>query len=282
VERVISLVNYPRWQPLAMKLRERNGWKVVEDCLDDQHALADLYQTASYYFVDKLTAEADEVVTSSVLLRERMKPRESILLHNACDYDLFSSAASMGHLAHLPKPVIGFFGALADWLDFDLIHAAALRYPNWSFVYIGPHVFSNVEIEVRWMKAADLPNITVIPQLDPRALAAHLADFDVCTMPFLDIPVTRSMNAVKLYEYLAAGKPCISRDLPEVRYITAEDPGARDLIALYSTPEEFFARLEAAVEAKGPELVARRKAFAEKNDWSARVHVLSQRLIALA
>jgi GT2 family glycosyltransferase/glycosyltransferase involved in cell wall biosynthesis len=281
-KQAVSLVNYPRWQPLAASLRERCSWKVADDCLDDQHALADLYQTATCAYQDRLTESADEIFTSSVLLRERMKPRESILLHNACDFDLFSTATSMGHLTHLKKPVIGFFGALADWLDSDLIHAAALKFPEWSFVFIGPHTFSNTEIEVKWLKATDLPNVTVIPQLDPRPLAQHLADFDVAVMPFLDIPVTRSMNAVKLYEYLAAGKPAIARDLPEVRYLTAGDSAASDLIALYTTPEEYFDRLRAAVESNTPALEARRREFASRNDWSQRVDVLSKRLTELA
>jgi hypothetical protein len=101
-------------------------------------------------------------------------------------------------------------------------------------------------------------------------------------MPFLDIPVTRPMNAVKLYEYLAAGKPVVSRDLPEVRRLTANDPDAQDLIALYSTPREFFARLEAAVASGEPELVQRRKSFARRNNWGNRVDVLAREITRLS
>jgi GT2 family glycosyltransferase/glycosyltransferase involved in cell wall biosynthesis len=282
VRQVVSLINYPLWQPLAKRLRERAGWKIAADCLDDQQAFANLLSTAGALYEDKLTAQADVIFTSSVLLQERMRPRESILLHNGCDFSLFSSAASRGHLSHLQRPIIGFFGSLADWLDSGLIRAAALQFPEWSFVFIGPHLFSNTEAEVKWLQAAALPNITVIPALEPRPLAEHLAEFDVAIMPFLDIPVTRAMNAVKLYEYLAAGKPCVSRDLPEVRSLTARDPSASDLIALYRTPSQFFIRLREAVAANPPELVRRRQSFAQRNDWSGRIDVLSAKLIELA
>ena len=279
VRQAVSLVNYPRWQPLAMGLRERLGWKVASDCLDDQKAFAGVYQTVLHSYEDLLVDGADLVVTSSVILQQRFLPRPSMLLHNAADYDLFSSTPYGGQFDHLKRPVIGFFGALADWLDMELIHASALRFPDWTFVYIGPHTFSQSPIEVEWLRSTHLPNIVVMPQMDPRTLASHLAGFDVCTMPFVDIPATRAMNPVKLYEYLAAGKPAISRDLPEVRHLV--DGGAAGLIALYTSPKEFFAELQAAVAEDNPELREKRQAFARGNDWNERVDSLSAMLVGL-
>jgi GT2 family glycosyltransferase/glycosyltransferase involved in cell wall biosynthesis len=279
VSDAIALVNYPRWQPLVKTLQERHGWKIAKDCLDDQRALAGLYQTVLGGYEDWLVEQADLLITSSVVLQQRLRPLPSILLHNATDYDLFSSATPAGTLQDLARPIVGFFGALADWLDMELIHAAALQFPDWTFVYIGPHTFSHSKIEVEWLRSANLPNIVVLPQMDPRELAAHLADFDVCTMPFLDIPVTRSMNPVKLYEYLSAGKPTVSRDLPEVRHLVED--GAGDLIALYSSPREFFSQLEAVLANDSPELRARRQEFAKANDWNDRVDTLSALLVDL-
>jgi len=280
VTQAVSLVNYPRWQPLAEALHQRLGWKVASDLLDDQKAMAGMYQTALFTFEDRLVDCSDLIVTSSVVLQERLLPKHSVLLHNAVDYDLFSTATPSGQLDHLPRPIVGFFGALADWLDIDLIRAAALRYPLWSFVFIGPHTFSHSSVEVEWLRSTHLPNITVLPQMDPRTLAAHLSEFDVCTMPFRDIPVTRSMNPVKIYEYLAAGKPTVSRDLPEVRHLAEGE--ASGLIALYSKPQEFFDLLEAAIQDDSQTLHDRRRAFAQANDWSQRVEFLSELLTTMA
>jgi glycosyltransferase involved in cell wall biosynthesis len=280
VQQAVMLINYPRWQPLAKRLRERCGWKIAFDCLDDQRALAHMYQTALSTYEDWLVEQANLLITSSVVLQERLFTRPSTLLHNAVDYELFSTGVSMGYLDHLSRPIAGFFGALADWLDMDLIHAAALRFPKWTFVYIGPHTFSNSAVEVQWLRCTHLPNIVVLPQMDQRMLAAHLADFDVCTMPFQNIQVTRSMNPVKLYEYLAAGKPLISPDLPEVRHLV--DGDAAGLISLYKSAAEFFELLQLAVAEDDDELRERRRAFARANDWSARVDELSALLVDLA
>jgi GT2 family glycosyltransferase/glycosyltransferase involved in cell wall biosynthesis len=270
------LINYPRFQPIAKRLRERCGWKIASDCLDDQRALAGMYQTVLFTYEDWLVEHADLSITSSVVLQEKLHTRPSTLLHNAADYDLFSSAESMGYLAHLKKPVVGFFGALADWIDMGLVHAAAEHFPEWTFVFIGPHTFSQSAVEVEWLRATHLPNIVVIPQMDLRMLSMHLADFDVCTMPFLDITVTRSMNPVKLYEYLAAGKPVVCRDLPEVRHLMED--GAQGLISLYTTQKEFFEQLQTALAGDSDELRARRRAFAKGNDWGDRVDTLSRLL----
>lgn len=51
-------------------------------------------------------------------------------------------------------------------------------------------------------------------------------------MPFLDAPATRTMNAVKIHQYLAAVKPVVSRDLPEVRHLVAGEADARSPCAL--------------------------------------------------
>jgi GT2 family glycosyltransferase/glycosyltransferase involved in cell wall biosynthesis len=280
VQQAVMLINYPRWQPVAKLLRERCEWKIAFDCLDDQRAFAHIYQTTLFTYEDWLAEHADLLVTSSAVLQERLFSRPSTLLHNAADYDLFSSGFAMGYLDHLPRPIVGFFGALADWLDMDLIRAAALRFPDWTFVYIGPHTFSHSSVELDWLRSTHLPNIVVIPQMDPHPLAAHLAEFDVCTMPFKDIPATRSMNPVKLYEYLAAGKPVVCRDLPEVSHLV--DSGAAGLISLYKSPEEFFELLRLAVAEDDDDLRERRRAFARANDWDARMEELSGLLVDLA
>lgn len=283
ISQAVSLVHFPRWEPLVARARNQFGWKVIYDCLDDQDAFAVLYQTPLRDLEKRLIGEADSVITSSAVLRQRLfGNRSSIFLQNAADYELFSSCTSAGYLRHLPRPVVGFFGALADWLDMNLIRAAALEFPQWSFVYIGLTSFSGPEAQARWRSCTSAGNITVLPQMDPCTLAAFLAEFDVCTVPFLDVPVTRAMNAVKIYEYLAAGKPVVSRDLPEVRNTIAGEADAASLIALYATREEFFAQLQAAVANDNPDLVRRRQNFASRHDWSSRVDVLAREITGIS
>ncbi|MBZ5601841.1 MAG: glycosyltransferase, partial [Acidobacteriia bacterium] len=266
----LALVNDPRWEPVVSRL----GWPIVYDCLDHQAGFAQMWQTELGDREQRLFEHARLLVFSGRVLSEEHGRAGSVLLPNGCDYELFSAAKSRGLLAHLPRPICGFFGAFSGWLDLELIEEAARLFPSRSFVYIGSQAFADNRSERRWRRISLLPNVAVLDRLDPAPLADHLAEFDVCTMPFLDTAITRAANAVKIYEYLAAGKPVISRDLAEIHPLA--DQG---LISVYRTKAGFFECLDRAIQSPGtPEEVARRRAFAAANTWDHRVDELSVRL----
>lgn len=172
--------------------------------------------------------------------------------------------------------MIGFFGAFAEWLDLDWVADSARRFPSWAFVYIGTEGFAREETRQRWRAATSAPNVHVLPQADLPTLAGYLAQFDVCTMPFQDLPITRSMHAVKIYEYLAAGKHVLVPALPEMRLF--EEQG---LLVTYSNREQSFELLETLTsQPPTEEQILKRTAFAARNDWGERVDRLIDALRA--
>jgi glycosyltransferase involved in cell wall biosynthesis len=268
----IQLVSRPKWGPLVYRLRDRFGWPIVYDCVDDTKAFAAMNQHDGGDFEDEMAQRCDLLVACSRLLYEdRCKHNpKTIQILNAGDYNMFHSATSAGLLNHLPGPIVGYFGAFSGWLDLDWIEAAAVRFPDWSFVYIGRAGFSTAANHERWRTLASAANIHVFPQADPAKLAAYLAEFDVCIMPFRDLPMTRIMNAVKIYEYLAAGKPVVIPDIAELRPLAE-----RGLIATYRDYDQSFQLLEKEIQAPpAPEQIAVRLAFAAQNTWSKRVDQL--------
>ena len=68
------------------------------------------------------------------------------------------------------------------------------------------------------------------------ALPGYVAGFDVCTIPFLRSPLTEATNPVKLFEYLATGKPIVARRLPELEPYES-------VVSLYDEPEEFVTQV---------------------------------------
>ena len=88
-------------------------------------------------------------------------------------------------------------------------------------------------------------------------------------MPYIDAPVTRAMQPLKLKEYLATGKPVVVRDLPANR----EWADALDLAA---DPTEFaqavIRRLSSGFA--GQAIEARRRLASES--WSAKAQRFSQ------
>jgi GT2 family glycosyltransferase len=277
----VQLVHFPGWTPLAQSLRQSFGWPIVYDCLDDQYAFGELYgQPATAARESELTHICDVLVTSGHRLAEMKaaQGRTSVLIPNAADYGVFSAGNSLGLLDNLPHPVIGFFGVFADWLDFEWIENAARRFPAFSFVYVGCEGFAKPESRQRWREAIALPNIHLRPRADLPTLAAYLAQFDVCTMPFQDLPITRSMHAVKIYEYLAAGKHILVPALPEMLPFAASG-----LLTVYRDHAESFVLLEQLAErSPSANVVTDRKAFAARNVWSERVDRLLAAVLSQA
>ncbi len=95
------------------------------------------------------------------------------------------------------------------------------------------------------------------------ALPEYVAGFDVCTIPFLRSPLTEATNPVKLFEYLATGKPIVARRLPELEPYES-------VVSLYDEPEEFVTHVIYALGRDSDEAVQQRRDVAKRNTWTAR------------
>lgn len=179
------------------------------------------------------------------------------LVKNAADFTHFHAAPSRVCLQGVPRPIIGYYGAIAEWFDAGLIEHAARQRPDWSFVLIG-HTFG---AEIDGLRA--LPNVRFLGEQPYDTLPAYLAQFDVCCIPFRLNDLTRATNPVKFYEYLCSGKPIVSVRLPELQQ-------HEDCVYFADGPEEFVAAIKRAFEEKGEGLTKRRVEVARVNTWEER------------
>jgi glycosyltransferase involved in cell wall biosynthesis len=112
-------------------------------------------------------------------------------------------------LAALPRPVIGFYGTIQDWVDLELIAELARRRPAWSFALIGQRLVDAGAI-------AGLGNVHLLGRRPHDALPAYCKGFDVGLIPYRPIARMAYVNPIKLREYLSAGVPVVSTPVPEV------------------------------------------------------------------
>ncbi|MCL4487310.1 MAG: glycosyltransferase [Chloroflexi bacterium] len=271
IAEAICIVHHPFWMPLVRALKQTYGWKILYDCMDD-HSGFKPTPPAVLEREAELLGLSDLAVASAHVLLERVSAVQpnSFLLPNAGDYEHFSALPQRASspLAYLRAPVVGYYGAIAEWFDVDAIRALALRHPNWSIALIG-HTFG-ADLD----KLAGLGNVHLLGEKSYADLPAYLAGFDVCTIPFRCTTLTQATHPVKVFEYLAAGKPVVARDLPELQPLA-------DLVDLYSTPEEFVTRTERALKKNSAASVKRRQAYAGANTWDVRYASLKPRVQAL-
>lgn len=269
----VCYVQLPFWRPLTARLRERFGWRVVYDCLDLHSGFA-TNDPAMLSEEEILLRESDLVVATSRVLCEDLRvanPRR-LLVPNAADFDHFCAfvGEAPSWLQSLRRPVIGYYGAIAEWFDSALVGELARLRPQWTFVLIGSTQTSDLQ------PLEGLPNVHLTGEQPYQRLPAYLHSFDACLIPFRRTPLTEATNPVKLYEYLSAGRPVVAVPLPELI-----EPASARLIYLAEDAKGFAAGIEQALAEDSPAEIARRRAFAAEHTWAARFEVLSPALHGL-
>ncbi len=264
ITNAICLVQHPFWVPLVNALNARFGWKIVYDCLDDHSGFGN-YHPAVLQQETELISHSDLVITTSRVLQAKVEGLNPncLLVPNAADYVHFSTLPAAEVLPQVAHPVIGYYGAIAEWFDVEAIALAAEHHPDWSFVLIG-HTFG---ADLRSLERH--PNVYLVGEQPYAALPRYVAAFDVCAIPFLRTPLTEATNPVKLFEYLATGKPIVARRLPELEPYES-------LLAVYDHPSDFGDAVERALASSDDaEAAQRRRAVAQQNTWEARYEVLA-------
>ena len=169
-------------------------------------------------------------------------------------------------VAGIPRPIVGYQGNVAAYkIDLDLLERLARARPAWSLVLVGPVGWGDPATDVSRLRA--LPNVHFLDRKDYADLPRYVRAFDVCLIPFVESDSTQNSFPMKFFEYLAAGKPIVSRRLRSLEPL-GEDPR---ICRLAGTPKEFLARIEECLaERQTPASVARRLEVARGNDWERR------------
>jgi hypothetical protein len=264
------MVQIPFWTPLAFRLREAHGWPVVYDCMDEWENFPGFGQDVLRE-EDALFARADLTVVSADRLFEKARPRARrlVLARNGVDLDHYRRRYAPNHLLDpVRHPVIGYYGALASWVDVPLLEKIAHRFPQATIVLAGGH------FDVELGRLQKMANVRLLGQRPYADMPPLLWNIDVCIIPFLVNDITQATNPVKFYEYCFGEKPVVAPDLIELR------PYA-DLCYLARSHDEFISHIEAALgEMPDDPRHPRRRQVAEDNDWSARYAVIEAGLRA--
>jgi glycosyltransferase involved in cell wall biosynthesis len=202
------------------------------------------------------------------LMAEATHGRErSFLLEQAVDFEHWSKVGSgelevAQEVARIPRPRIGYFGAIEPWLvDQELIKRASRERPLWHWVFIGNRS--------RGLEIEDLPNVHLIPPVKYDELPSYAAGFDVCVLPWdAEQTFTSYGSAIKVREYLATGKPVVIAPLPEY------EPMA-DVLRIARSRDDFLRLIEDALNEQGDEQARARQASVRNGTWDARAQWVS-------
>jgi hypothetical protein len=216
---------------------------------------------------------AEVVVGSARDLLEAVRPRrpDAFLCPNGVDYRHFADYAEgeppkdIADIAGGERPIIGYYGALAEWVDYPLIAKSATELSDFEFVFIGPDYDGSIKAHT---EVFGLPNVRWLEVKGYAELPAYLHYFDVATIPFVVSEVTHSVSPIKLFEYMAGGRPVVTPNLRECAYYEA--------VQVATDADDYVAKLRhAALELRhDPEHQALLRRTARANTWEMRVGTL--------
>ncbi|MDZ4229782.1 MAG: glycosyltransferase, partial [Candidatus Veblenbacteria bacterium] len=202
------------------------------------------------------------------------RPQDCTYVPNGVDVERILSAPRLvgRDIASLPRPIIGYIGTIQeDRVDVSLIQRLAEANPQKSFVLIGG-VWPGIREQVN-QRLRNLPNVHLLGRKSFRETPQYLREFSVAIIPHKQNEFNRHTNPMKLYEYLAAGKPVVATP-------GAGLEGFADLVYLAATPEQFNTALIRALQEDSVELRERRQAIAAAESWQARVKVMLGQVFA--
>jgi glycosyltransferase involved in cell wall biosynthesis len=237
---------------------------VVYYCTDEWSKFTYLEGEKMSAMERRLMARADVCFMTANLLLEKKKNMNAntFLASHGVDHAHFEKAlagttVTPPDIAALPHPIIGFFGLIHEWLDLDLLAKIARTHADWSIVLIGKSVVDVSRLE-------SLPNIHLLGRRPYEALPDYCRAFDVGIIPFAVNEMTLNINPIKLREYLSAGLPVVSTDLPEVKYYGDE-------VYIAHGHDEFISKIERAIREDSGETRRRRSVSMREETWEARV-----------
>lgn len=202
---------------------ERND-KVLYEYIDEIHE--DITQSIPEDFIKKheyiIKNEECYIVTTADKLYndiKQVRKKNFILATNGVKLEDFIKSSNSEIPTEIKElqlkydKLIGYYGALAKWFDYELIKKAAKKYPNYGFVLIGIKYDDSLEKS----DILNIPNIHYIGKVDYKELINYSSNIDLLTIPFLINEITESTSPVKLFEYMATEKPILTTAMKECK-----------------------------------------------------------------
>ena len=271
-----AVITYlPTWERVAARFE--NALRIYH-CVDEYAANPGVDSERILQLEKRLLANTDVVWAVSEPLAERLSAlhRNVHLLPNVADVERFAAAReaylgsseTLSQSARLPealaKPIVLYLGNLARYkVDLPLLARLAAARPDWSWVLIGPIGRGDPSTDLADLRA--LTQVHYLGEMGRDEAPAYVAAADVCLLPLRQSRSTEASAPLKLFEYLAAGRPVVSTPIPAV-----QDLARRGVVRTARTDAEWIAAIESALRDGPPEERARREE-ATAHGWSARI-----------
>ncbi len=216
-----------------------------------------------------ITARSDLLICVSRLLFD-MKSRHHNNVHylpHGVDFECFRKAEEqslmLDEIKDIPRPIAGYFGTMTNNNDIDMLVYCARQLPHVSFVFAGQITGGD------YRELLSLPNVYHLGRLPYEKIPALNANFDVCMLQWKVTDWIRNCNPLKLFEYMASGKPIVSVEINEVVDNYA------NLVSVAYSKEEYCQAISNELALDSTERRKARIEAAARHGWDSHVEIIS-------
>ncbi|NLE25504.1 MAG: glycosyltransferase family 1 protein [Clostridiaceae bacterium] len=247
------IILWVSWSKLHIFLDAYSPDFIVYDYLDDFDAWRP--------YLKPMIEKSNIVITTSKILMKQMADeypqKPSIMVPNGCDIKRFRLKKNIEKPPEFidhEGPVITYSGAWASWVDIKLVKRIAETFKHALVCIIGGEFGIKVPTHLHNLKYMGLKTYYQLP--------LYLYNSTVCIIPFLINSITVATNPIKMYEYLASGKPVVSTNLPETQNVPS--------VFIAEDHEEFLENIRLILEGKVGFSDDETYAWLEEHTWERR------------
>ncbi len=253
-----------------------NGFKIIYEYIDElSDEISGHLPDFVYYRHKNIIEDKSNIAVGSAdkLIEEieEIRGKENVeMITNGVQYDHWQYRSDeipekLKDIVSKGNPIIGYFGALAKWFDYELLKKVAKERPNYEIVLIGflyDNSFKDSGID-------ELENVHYLGIIDYKELNKYSQYFTISTIPFLLNDITESTSPVKLFEYMAMGHPIVTTDMRECRKYKS--------VLIGKSHEDFIEKLDFALTLnKKDEYYNYLKEEALANTWREKAAILDR------
>lgn len=250
-----------------LKKYKQSGHKIIYDYVDEIHEqisgspeMAKFLNTRHQFIKDSQIVDL-VVCTATKLYQEMLQsyPLEKVILApNGVNYQHFQIKKTQYPFDFKP-PIVGYYGALAKWIDYDLINQVAKDNPQWQVVLIGVDYDHSMEKIDKKLK-----NIHYLGPKPYEELPQYGIHFDVAIIPFVKGEIAKATSPLKFFEYMALHKPTVvTSDLVECSKYPE--------VFTANSAKDFSAKIKSALKIKDEsKWISQFDKIAKDNTWEKR------------
>ena len=269
VARPVLWLYKPEHAPLVPRVEHR---LVVYHCIDEFTAGQRGLKRKNIAALERQLLERADVVFANSALTFKNKKEFNPNTHripSGADVEQFSHAGDSAMLVHpdiaaLPKPILVCLGNINEKIDTGILMDIAANRPHWTLVLIGQEYPQSTNLS----RLKGFSNIYCLGKRPQETLPSLMAGADVCILPYVQSEAALYRSPLKLYDFLATGKPIVSTEHPEV--------GEFSQAVTIAPSGGFIEAVEAVLKNDRPEDHEPRMSLAREHSWDARVDAMQE------